>query len=96
MHRGNAKQLIFNIPGKGKGVSFITDQIFYAAYSLTEDLVCPVEGVLAGSGYLPFCRRPYRNSYIGWVNMAKSEETRKRRISEVVKRSSMNKKPGME
>jgi len=38
----------------------------------------------------------YRNNYIGWVNMAKSEETRKRRISEVVKRSSMNKKPGME
>ena len=38
----------------------------------------------------------YRNSYIGWVNMAKSEETRKRRISEVAKRSSMNKKPGME
>ena len=38
----------------------------------------------------------YRNTYIGWVNMAKSEETRKRRISEVLKRSSMNKKPGME
>ena len=38
----------------------------------------------------------YRNTYRGWVNMAKSEETRKRRISEVVKRSSMNKKPGME
>ena len=38
----------------------------------------------------------YRNTYIGWVTMAKSDETRKRRISEVVKRSSMNKKPGME
>ena len=38
----------------------------------------------------------YRNTYIGWVNIAKSGETRKRRISEVVKRSSMNKKPGME
>ena len=38
----------------------------------------------------------YRNTCIGWVNMAKSGETRKRRISEVVKRSSMNKKPGME
>ena len=38
----------------------------------------------------------YRNNYIGWVNMAESEETRKRRISEVVKRSSMNKEPGME
>ena len=38
----------------------------------------------------------YRNTYIGWVNMAKTKETRKRRISEVVKRSSMNKKPGIE
>jgi uncharacterized protein YdeI (YjbR/CyaY-like superfamily) len=38
----------------------------------------------------------YRNNYIGWVNEAKSEETRRRRIAEVVKRSSMNKKPGME
>jgi uncharacterized protein YdeI (YjbR/CyaY-like superfamily) len=38
----------------------------------------------------------YRNNYIGWITGAKSEETRKRRIAEVVKRSSMNKKPGME
>ena len=38
----------------------------------------------------------YRNNYIGWVNGAKSENTRKRRIGEVVKRSSMNKKPGVE
>ena len=38
----------------------------------------------------------YRNTYIGWVNNAKTEETRKRRISEVVKRSLHNKKPGIE
>ena len=38
----------------------------------------------------------YRNNYIGWINGAKSEETRKRRIVEVVKRSSMNRKPGIE
>jgi uncharacterized protein YdeI (YjbR/CyaY-like superfamily) len=37
----------------------------------------------------------YRNMYIGWVNGAKTEETRKRRIAEVVKRSLMNKKPGI-
>jgi uncharacterized protein YdeI (YjbR/CyaY-like superfamily) len=36
----------------------------------------------------------YRNSYIGWVKSAKSEETRKRRIDVVVKRSFLNKKPG--
>ena len=38
----------------------------------------------------------YRNMYIGWVKNAKTEETRKRRISEVVKRSFNNKKPGIE
>jgi uncharacterized protein YdeI (YjbR/CyaY-like superfamily) len=38
----------------------------------------------------------YRNSYIGWVKSAKSDETRKKRIIEVVKRSIQNKKPGVE
>jgi uncharacterized protein YdeI (YjbR/CyaY-like superfamily) len=38
----------------------------------------------------------YRNSYIGWVKGAKTEETKKRRIKEVVKRSILNKKPGIE
>ena len=38
----------------------------------------------------------YRNTYIGWVNNTKSEETRKKRIKEVVKRSIVNKKPGIE
>jgi len=38
----------------------------------------------------------YRNTYIGWVKNAKTKTTRKRRISEVVKRSLNNKKPGFE
>ncbi|HEY0089336.1 MAG TPA: YdeI/OmpD-associated family protein, partial [Candidatus Lokiarchaeia archaeon] len=38
----------------------------------------------------------YRNMYIGWVKNAKAEKTRKNRISEVVKRSLDNKKPGIE
>lgn len=38
----------------------------------------------------------YRNLYIRWVNDAKTTETRKRRIAEVVARSSINKKPGIE
>ena len=37
----------------------------------------------------------YWNMYIGWVNSAKTEGTRMRRIAEVVERSSLNKKPGM-
>jgi uncharacterized protein YdeI (YjbR/CyaY-like superfamily) len=38
----------------------------------------------------------YRNMYIGWVNGAKTDITRIKRIKEVVKRSSENKKPGIE
>ncbi len=38
----------------------------------------------------------YRNMYMGWVSGAKTEETRKKRIIEVVKRSALNKKPVME
>lgn len=38
----------------------------------------------------------YRNTYIYWVNDAKTSETRKRRIAEVVARSAINKKPGIE
>ena len=37
----------------------------------------------------------YRNMYLGWIKGAKTEETRKRRIAEVVKRSALGKKPGI-
>ena len=38
----------------------------------------------------------YRNMYIGWVKNAKTDETRTKRINEVVKRSRKNKKPGLD
>lgn len=38
----------------------------------------------------------YRNMYCGWVRGAKTIETRKKRIIEVVRRSRQNKKPGIE
>jgi len=38
----------------------------------------------------------YRNQYIGWVKNAKTQETRKRRIQQVVQRAEKNKKPGIE
>ncbi len=37
----------------------------------------------------------YRNMYCGWVRSAKTAITRNKRISEVVKRSRQNKKPGV-
>jgi len=39
--------------------------------------------------------KSYQNMYIGWVMSAKRDETRKKRIREVVKRSAMNKKSGI-
>ena len=36
----------------------------------------------------------YRNMYVGWVISAKTDETRRKRIAEVVKRSALNRKPG--
>lgn len=38
----------------------------------------------------------YRNTYIGWVNSAKTEATRKKRITEVVYRSERKIKPGID
>jgi len=38
----------------------------------------------------------YRNMYIGWVKGGKTQETREKRIIEVVKRSEENKKPVIE
>ena len=37
----------------------------------------------------------YRNNYVHWVISAKREETKSKRIQEVVKRSVINQKPGM-
>lgn len=37
----------------------------------------------------------YKNNYIHWIISAKKEETKIKRISEVVKRSELNQKPGM-
>jgi uncharacterized protein YdeI (YjbR/CyaY-like superfamily) len=36
----------------------------------------------------------YRNNYIGWINNAKTDATRQKRITEVVRRSAINQKPG--
>ena len=38
----------------------------------------------------------YRNNYIGWLNSAKTEPTRLKRIGIIVERSAINKKPGMD
>jgi uncharacterized protein YdeI (YjbR/CyaY-like superfamily) len=66
----------------------------------TEELPSDLKEALMqeGDAWYNFQRfaNSYRNNYIGWVNGAKADETRKRRIMEVVMRSSMNKKPGVE
>jgi uncharacterized protein YdeI (YjbR/CyaY-like superfamily) len=52
-----------------------------------------LENKIAWDNFQQFANS-YRNTYIGWVNGAKTEKTRKKRIYEVVKRSLKNKKPG--
>ena len=54
-----------------------------------------MENKIAWNNFKNFANS-YRNMYIGWVKGAKTKETRKKRIYEVVKRSSQNKKPGIE
>ena len=62
---------------------------------IPEDLLAALEeDPVALENFLQFANS-YRNNYIGWINDAKTEPTRKRRIGEVVRRSRLNQKPGM-
>ena len=62
---------------------------------MPEDLLAALEeDPLALENFLQFANS-YRNNYIGWINDAKTAPTRKRRIGEVVRRSHLNRKPGM-
>ena len=54
-----------------------------------------MENIKAWNNFESFANS-YRNMYIGWVIGAKTEETRRKRIIEVVKRSALNMKPGIE
>ncbi len=62
---------------------------------MPEDLLAALEeDPVAFENFLQFANS-YRNNYIGWINDAKTEPTRKRRIGEVVRRAHLNQKPGM-
>jgi uncharacterized protein YdeI (YjbR/CyaY-like superfamily) len=76
--------------------------IWYAAYTSrkSEKMPADLEAALkqddeAWSNFQGFANS-YRNTYIGWINDAKTEETRKRRIASVVKRAKQNIKPGIQ
>jgi len=53
-----------------------------------------VENKTAWNNFQNFANS-YRNTYIYWINSAKTQITRKKRIIEVVKRAALNKKPGV-
>ena len=62
---------------------------------MPEDLLAALEeDPVALENFLRFANS-YRNNYIGWINDAKTEPTRKRRITEVVRRAHLDQKPGM-
>ena len=74
---------------------------WYEAYTskkvveITSDLTIALsKNKVASTNFLNFADS-YKNMYINWVNSAKKEETRQRRIKEVVNRASKNTKPGL-
>ncbi|MDX2442580.1 MAG: YdeI/OmpD-associated family protein [Bacteroidales bacterium] len=71
------------------------------AYSRKEDVEIPqdLSNALeadrnANKNFVNFANS-YKKMYVNWVNAAKKEETRQRRILKVVERASRNLKPGM-
>ena len=74
--------------------------LWHSAYTSLKGEVIPqdLQQALSGNSeaeanFLAFANS-YRNSYIGWVNSAKTQHTREKRIAEVVKRAFANRKPG--
>jgi len=48
MNRGNAENIVFNFPGKGKLVALVSDEIFGVDSSVGENLSGLVEGFFSG------------------------------------------------
>jgi uncharacterized protein YdeI (YjbR/CyaY-like superfamily) len=73
-----------------------------AAYSsrrqekMPDDLAAALAGDETARANFSGFANSYRNTYIGWVNDAKTAPTRQRRIAEVVRRAALNKKPGID
>jgi uncharacterized protein YdeI (YjbR/CyaY-like superfamily) len=61
---------------------------------IPEDLKSALMGNLDALNNFEHFANSYRNMYIGWVNGAKTSQTRQQRIAEVVRRSELNKKLG--
>ena len=54
------------------------------------------ENPKAEENFNNFAPSSYKKQYLWWIETAKREETRERRIQEVVKRAEQNRKPGIE
>jgi len=106
MNRDKAEQLIADGKMTPAGMAKIEEArgngTWENAYTMKKKEKMPVDlqealsGNKAAQANFEKFANSYRNMYIGWVNDAKTDTTRKRRISEVVKRSLINKKPGIE
>ena len=73
-----------------------------AAYSVRDSIDPPADlvralkpGSAAWSNFDAFANT-YKNAYVRWIEDAKTEDTRRKRIEEVVNRSENNTKPGIE
>jgi uncharacterized protein YdeI (YjbR/CyaY-like superfamily) len=62
---------------------------------MPQDLIEALEEDTAARDNFYAFANSYRNNYIGWLNSARTEATRKKRIEEIIRRSRRNIKPGM-
>jgi uncharacterized protein YdeI (YjbR/CyaY-like superfamily) len=67
-----------------------------AGNEMPSDLKEALEASPSASSNFESFANGYRHTYIRWVNSAKTAETRRKRIAEVVSYSLLNKKPGIE
>lgn len=62
---------------------------------MPDDLIKALEkDTVARDNFYAFANS-YRNNYIGWLNSARTEATREKRIEEIIRRARENIKPGM-
>ena len=63
-------------------------------FSVPQDLISELEKIKSALSFFNGLAKGYKYSYVHWVDLSKTKETRKRRIKKVVDRCFEKKKPG--
>jgi uncharacterized protein YdeI (YjbR/CyaY-like superfamily) len=104
-NKERAEQLIASGEMTDAGLKTITEArkrgLWETAYtgknqdSIPADLMAALAGNARAMAHFEGFANTYRNTYIAWVTDARTAETRRKRVAEVVGRSAFNKKPGI-